>query len=145
MPLDWLDHYTIRAQDLQTTRDFYVRVLGLAEGHRPQFDFPGHWLYCGERAVVHLVGVDPLDKDGLRRFLGDRQPAHSTGGGAVDHVAFRATDLHATRERLKTQGVAFRERTIPDLDLHLLFIADPDGVTIELNYSAGEALATNHA
>ena len=58
MALDRLDHYSIRTTDLDTTRDFYVEVLGLSEGYRPTFDFPGHWLYCGERAVVHLIAGD---------------------------------------------------------------------------------------
>jgi len=35
-------------------------------------------------------------------------------------------------------GTLFRERTVPDLGLHQLFIDDPNGVTIELNYPASE-------
>ena len=73
MALDRLDHYSIRTTDLDTTRNFYVEVLGLAEGYRPSFDFPGHWLYCGERAVVHLIGIDPDDGQGLVDFLSVRE------------------------------------------------------------------------
>ena len=145
MPLDRLDHYTIRTPHLKPTRHFYVDVLGLADGHRPPFDFPGHWLYCNDRAVVHLVGVDLTDKGGLVHFLGDRAPANLSGGGAVDHIAFRASGLRTMRDHLNAQRIVYRERTIPTLDLHLLFIEDPNGVTIELNYAAREALATDGA
>ena len=138
MALDRLDHYSIRTTDLDTTRNFYVEVLGLAEGYRPSFDFPGHWLYCGERAVVHLIGIDPDGGQGLVDFLGDRSADNSSGAGALDHIAFRATDLAGLKTKLETRDIECRERTIPDLDLHLVFIEDPNGITIELNYVATE-------
>jgi hypothetical protein len=34
--------------------------------------------------------------------------------------------------------VPYRERTVPGLGLHQLFIEDPSGITIELNYPADE-------
>ena len=42
MTLKGLDHYTILVADPTATRDFYVDVLGWAEGPRPPFDFSGH-------------------------------------------------------------------------------------------------------
>ena len=141
MALDRLDHYSIRTTDLGVTRDFYVDVLGLDEGYRPHFDFPGHWLYCGERAVVHLIGIDPNDEQGLADFLGNRDVDSLSGAGALDHIAFRATDLPSLKRRLNTRSIDCRERTIPELDLHLVFIEDPNGITIELNYVAAEASA----
>jgi len=58
MALEALDHYTIHCADMIVTRDFYRDVLGLSEGFRPQLGFAGHWLYCGDKAVVHLLGAD---------------------------------------------------------------------------------------
>lgn len=60
MTVKGLDHFNIRAHDLDGMRDFFVDVIGLSEGDRPSFEFPGHWLYGaeGSGAVVHLVGVD---------------------------------------------------------------------------------------
>ena len=41
MPVEMLEHYTIRCASLETTRDFYRDVLGLAVGDRPNFPFKG--------------------------------------------------------------------------------------------------------
>ena len=67
-----------------------------------------------------------------------RSADNSSGTGALDHIAFRATDLAGFKTKLETRDIECRERTIPDLDLHLVFIEDPNGITIELNYVATE-------
>ncbi len=48
-----LDHINIRCRDLAATRDFLVAVLGLEDGFRPPFDFPGNWLYLDGRPIIH--------------------------------------------------------------------------------------------
>ncbi len=121
MILTRLDHYTIAAADLAATRDFYVGVLGLVEGERPPFSFPGHWLYCGDHPVVHLVG-------------GERAQGAGTGGGAVDHVAFAGRDIEAMRERLRGIGMDYQERTVPGIGQRQIFLHDPNGIRIELNF-----------
>jgi hypothetical protein len=40
--------------------------------------------------------------------------------------------------RLQDSNLPYRERTVPGLGLHQLFIEDPSGITIELNYPADE-------
>ena len=147
MRVQRLDHYSIRTTDLEATRRFYTEVVGLSVGPRPDFPFPGLWLYTSEEemranhAVVHVVGIDPDDPQGLVQYLGDRDTTSLEGGGAVDHVAFWCTDLAAFRDRLGGTGLAFRERTVPTLNLHQVFLEDPSGVTLELNFSAGELAA----
>lgn len=142
-----LNHFSIRTLDLAATQRFYERVLGLTVGPRPNFPFPGLWMYRGghdsyTNAVVHIIGMDPNDPEGLKRYLGDRDVSSLRGSGAVDHVAFFATGLAAMREHLRSLGVAARERTVPDLGLHQVFLDDPNGVVIELNYPAAEEAAT---
>jgi catechol 2,3-dioxygenase-like lactoylglutathione lyase family enzyme len=141
-----LNHFSIRTLDLDATRDFYERVLGLTVGPRPPFPFPGLWLYRGDHgeytnAVVHVIGIDRNDPEGLRKYLGDRDEQSLKGTGALDHVAFFATDLPGMLEHLKHVGVAPRERTVPALGLHQLFLDDPNGVVVELNYPASEHAA----
>ena len=139
-----LNHYSIRTFDMDASRDFYADVVGLEVGPRPAFPFPGHWMYAGDtalpsNAVVHIIGMDRNDAEGLKRYLGDRDPGSLQGSGAVDHVAFFATGLAAMRRKLVGLGVAARERSVPGLGLHQLFVTDPNGVVIELNYPAAEA------
>ena len=61
MPITRLDHYSIRTTKLEETRRFYAEVMGFEVGPRPEFKFPGVWLYQGGVAVVHVVGIDPND------------------------------------------------------------------------------------
>ena len=141
-----LNHYSVRTLDLPASRHFYETVLGLTAGPRPDFPFPGHWMYRGDHAdianaAVHLIGIAPGDADGLKRYLGDRDPGSLKGSGAVDHIAFFADGLAAMLAHLRRLGVPFRERTVPNIGLHQLFLSDPDGVVIELNFPAAEQTA----
>lgn len=123
MPIETLDHYSVRTVDVETTRSFYQDVIGLRDGPRPDFPFPGAWLYAGEHAVVHIIGIQ---KTGPRDARADT--------GSLDHVAFAASDLPAMRKNLAARQIEFRERKVPGLDITQLFIVDPNGVTIELNF-----------
>ena len=141
-----LNHISIRTADLDASRRFYADVLGLSVGPRPDFPFPGLWMYRGDHgdvanAVVHLIGIDRSDPDGLKKYLGDRDEAALAGSGAVDHIAFFADGLSAMLAHLKQQNVAYRERTVPSIGLHQLFVEDPCGIVIELNYAATEKSA----
>ena len=141
-----LNHYSIRTTDLDASRRFYVGVLGLSVGPRPEFPFPGLWMYRGDHgdmanAVVHIIGIDLANPQGLKQYLGDRTEASLAGSGAVDHIAFYADGLAAMLAHLQAQGVPFRERSVPSVGLHQLFLDDPCGVMIELNYPAAEKAA----
>ena len=123
MAVERLDHYTIRTADLDATRCFYTEVLGLSVGPRPAFTFPGLWLYGGIHALVHVVGVEPA---GVARA--------DDGTGRLDHVAFMGSDVKTMRERFRASGVPFQERIVPTLNLEQLFVRDPNGIKVELNF-----------
>ena len=44
MRITHIDHFNISLKHaaLETIRDFYVNVIGLTEGARPNFNFPGY-------------------------------------------------------------------------------------------------------
>jgi catechol 2,3-dioxygenase-like lactoylglutathione lyase family enzyme len=132
--LNRLDHYSVRTTDVAGTRSFYEDMLGLVSGPRPEFPFPGAWLYHGEQAVVHIVGIDPNDSSGLKEYLGDRALGSAEGSGNFDHIAFTADDLAGMRARLKEKGANFRERSVPGMSLEQIFLTDPNGIVIELNF-----------
>jgi catechol 2,3-dioxygenase-like lactoylglutathione lyase family enzyme len=118
MPVDALQHVNIHARDLERSRDFYERCIGLRVGARPPVASVGYWLYLGDTPVIHLVA------DG----------GAAPGSGAVDHIAFRGIDLEGTRSELRAAGLAFREAVIPRDNTVQMFVHDPDGVRIELNF-----------
>lgn len=142
MPLS-LNHFSVRTLDLEATKHFYVNVLGLQVGPRPDFPFPGYWLYQGptdvyQNAAVHIIGIDKDDASGLTNYLGDRDPTQLQGSGALDHVAFFATGLADMMSRLKHCNIEPRQRDVPGIGLHQLFLDDPNGIVIELNYPYDE-------
>ena len=141
-----LNHYSVRTTDLEASRHFYADVLGLTVGPRPDFPFPGLWMYRGDHAevanaVVHLIGIDRDDPNGLKQYLGDRDVSALKGSGALDHIAFFADGLAGMLAHLRALAVVFRERTVPSIGLHQLFLDDPCGIGIEMNYAASEKAA----
>lgn len=140
-----INHFSIRTTDLEASRRFYADVLGLTVGPRPAFPFPGLWMYRGDHgdvanAVVHIIGTDRTEEKGLDGYLGERdETLHGTG--TIDHVAFFADGLSTMLAHLQSSGVEFRQRTVPSIGLHQVFLDDPNGVVIELNYPATEVAA----
>lgn len=139
MPLSRLDHYSIRTTELAATEAFYTGILGLTVGPRPSFNFPGVWLYQGGIAVVHVVGIDPNDPSGLKEYLGDKGMDGAKGTGTIDHIAFLGSDVEAMRERFRAAGVPYRDRFVASLNLAQVFVEDPNGVTIEMNFPQAAA------
>ena len=75
-----LNHFSIRSSDLAACERFYVGVLGMTVGPRPDFPFPGLWIYRGDHAdpanaVVHIIGKDLAAPAGLDNYLGERDDA----------------------------------------------------------------------
>lgn len=133
-----LIHYAVRARDLEASRRFYEGILQLRAGFRPPFAFPGVWLYLGEDeadlGVVHLIGGGA--PEALGDYLGDRPGGAGDGTGGLDHIAFLAEDWPAFRARCDAAEVAYVERAVPALGLRQVFLTDPSGVTVELNFAA---------
>ena len=132
MPITELNHYLLVAKDLEKTRKFYEKVLGLELAERPDFGFPGYWLKTGEAICVHLASQDP---NKIRdQFLLKKHPRGTRGSGSVDHIAFLAKDPEEVRQRIRKSKVEMHFRSFPDAKLFQIFLNDPDDVTIELNF-----------
>jgi catechol 2,3-dioxygenase-like lactoylglutathione lyase family enzyme len=120
MPLKALEHVNIRTPDVEALANFYCDVLGLVRGPRPAFDFPGAWLYLGDRQVVHLVGV----------------PAESrpTGTLRLEHFAFSADDIEALLAILQLREIPFRVGMPPGFPLRQVSFCDPDGNRLHVDF-----------
>lgn len=134
MPLGVLQHFTIEPSDLERTKNFYCDVLGLEDGDRPPLGFPGYWLYSGGVATVHLLG-ERKPREGIV-VRGTEKKFDDTG--RFDHIAFAATDLAGVRARLQKHNVKYREQIVPRTGAGQIFLYDPDGVGVELNFDPEE-------
>lgn len=126
MKLGALDHINVRTRNLDKMIDWYGRILGMTEGRRPGFDFPGAWMYVGDKPYLHLVGVDrslPAHQDDLR----------------LEHFALSATGLAGFLELLKAERVDYKLSKVPDFPIVQVNIWDPDGNHIHIDFHENEA------
>jgi catechol 2,3-dioxygenase-like lactoylglutathione lyase family enzyme len=131
MSVTEMEHVLVLSDDIETTCEFYCTVIGLRAGARPPLEFPGYWLYVGDRACLHVAERAAYRAHAAHVGL---SVAKDPGGpGPVDHIAFNATDYNAVSERLERAGVAAVRNTVPDGGPRQLFVEAPDGVRIEIN------------
>ena len=102
-------------------RDFYCDVVGLSEGFRPAFERFGCWLYIGNKDVVHLITPKEDDSRSLQK-------------SSYDHVAFKTGDYVGVLKKLKSLNIPFEEKPIPGTTAHQIFLHDPAGNRVELNF-----------
>lgn len=138
MPLHHLEHFLIQTADLEGTRDWYVNVLGMRVGPSPDFKFPVVWLYIGDTDVLHLTAGGKNVSENRKAYLG-QQSEETYGSGVLDHVAFRCSGLREMMANLQNHGVKFHQRMVNDQGLFQLFMLDPNGVKVELNFANSEA------
>jgi catechol 2,3-dioxygenase-like lactoylglutathione lyase family enzyme len=129
MSVGVLDHYNVSTRKLKETVQFYEDVLGLSNGPRPPFDFPGAWLYSEGQPVLHLNDISQTDRE---------QRADS---GVIDHVAFGSRGFEAMQQHLAGKGVPYRVNIVPNSTRRQIFLRDPNNVEIELNYDTKNEVA----
>jgi catechol 2,3-dioxygenase-like lactoylglutathione lyase family enzyme len=123
MPVTGMNHFTVLAEDLPRTLAFYVGLLGFREGPRPPLGFPGAWLYVAEQPVLHVIAGRSLP---------------SPTAGVLDHMAFSAAGLRDLAARLSAAGHSMVLRRQPETGIWQLFVTDPNGARVELDFDAAE-------
>lgn len=126
MPIERLDHVNVRTAQLDVMIDWYADVLGLRQGARPPFPFEGAWMYAGDRAAVHLVGIDGGPGTGSEVAL------------KLEHFAFAASGLADFEALLNARGDTYKRSEIPAIKTVQVNIWDPDGNHIHVDFPADE-------
>ncbi len=126
MQIKKLDHVNVRTTQLDEMISWYTNVLGLRSGVRPNFSFPGAWMYAGDSAVVHLVGIDEPPATGSEVAL------------KLEHFALSATDLASFESRLRATGEKFTRNDLPEVNLVQINLWDPDANHIHIDFQADE-------
>jgi lactoylglutathione lyase len=114
-----LDHTMIRVFDQEKTLDFYTRILGMKILRQNE--------YPDGRFTNTFVGWDQQEPYDM--------------GNAWGHFALKVSDVYATAEYLKSEGVEFvREPGPMNAGTRIIaFFKDPNGYVIELNEPLGNA------
>ena len=131
MSVGAMEHVLLLCDDIEQTRDFYCRVIGLRVGERPPLQFPGFWLYAGPTPCLHIAERAAYLTHAESLGLG--VPDGPVGAGPVDHIAFSASDYDEISARLDANGVPAVRNTVPGGGPRRFFIEDPNGMRIEIN------------
>ena len=126
MPATSMNHFTVLTDDVAKTVSFYDALLGLRPGPRPDFDFPGAWLYAGDTPILHVVGG---------------RPRSELKAGVIDHMAFTGRDLPATLATLKARDMQYSCRRQVSSGTWQVFFLDPNGARVELDFDRNESEA----
>ena len=117
-----IHHISLSVTDLEQSKHFYGKILGLEEINRPNFDFPGAWYKIGD-PQLHLIVFQ--DSETLR----NNQKVETKDG----HFAIRVHDYHQTLAYLKDKGVQVTENPNSKSGFAQIFCTDPDNNLIEFN------------
>ena len=123
MAISDMNHFTVLTHDLAATRHFYIDILGLNDGYRPDLGFPGAWLYVGDQAILHVIAGRPVPDP----------PA-----GVLDHMAFSAVNLPSVVATLKANNIEYNLRKQNGSGVWQLFCYDPSGARVELDFAGTE-------
>ena len=128
MPATELHHLAIKTGDVDASVEFYNEVIGSHSVKRPNFNFPGAWLQFGE-TMIHLYGGDAAK---------NVEGSHDHGSAAIDHIALSAHGFDEMRGICEARDLDWRQFDIPSFNLWQLFVHDPSGVLVELNFDTAK-------
>ncbi|MGD9721932.1 MAG: VOC family protein [Pirellulales bacterium] len=119
LPITAVNHLGRISKRIDESRAFYRDVLGFREVVRPNFNFPGAWLY-NYGIMIHLI---------YNEAAGDPQGEIQT---RYDHLALNTNDLACAEKLLDEHGVAYRKNVL-DNGVVQIFCRDPDGHHVEIS------------
>lgn len=131
MPVLAFDHVNIRTMDVPGTLAFFRDVLAMKTcpfPGRSDMETAGWVLGPDDVALLHV------NHGGEQYPTDEVSPWSPGGGGAVHHVALNCADYDATRKRLVEHNLDFVENDVPQINLRQLFVQEPNGIYIELNF-----------
>lgn len=121
-----LEHVNVRTAKLDAMIAWYKRILDMDTGPRPDFDFPGAWLYADGSPFIHLVGVAA-------------EPSDPQEDLKVEHFAFSARGLGALLARAEAAGEKTGLRRVPGFPIVQVNLWDPDGNHLHIDFDVAEA------
>lgn len=126
------DHVSLRAKNIEEMKDFLLELLGLEVGFRPNFSFPGYWLYSEgvEKALIHMYNEDAsFYKEDL---IEENFNEESTGKNIVNHICFYSDNYEEIMERISKLNADYSINYVPDLPIEQIFVRAPENLIIEI-------------
>ncbi|MGC2034431.1 MAG: VOC family protein [Thermoplasmata archaeon] len=111
----------IRVRNLDRARRFYCDGLGLKFVRSGRMSAGGMWEELRDPDSGHVLELN---------FYPDNPPYRE--GDELDHLGFEVKRLDETVQRLEGLGARLRIPAFVEGGVRLAFLADPDGIWIEL-------------
>ena len=124
MSVQGMNHFTVLSDDLEVTKKFYCDLLGFEVGARPNFQFPGYWLWVGDQPILHVIHRDHLNE---------------VRAGVIDHIAFSSSGLKGTLAKLDRNAIPYSVSRQVETGIWQVFFHDPNGAKVELDFAAAES------
>lgn len=129
MAVEALDHFNIVTSDLDRAEQFYRDLLALDSRPAPPplTHETARWMFdAAGRPILHLNGLNAP-----RVFDREMTPGAT---GALHHIALRCEGHDALLGRVAELGLDHRTNAVKAAGLRQIFVHDPDGVLLELNF-----------
>lgn len=127
MQVQGLNHINIITGDLDGTIAFYDAVLDMKPQSMPVpiEGFRGSWITdANGHPIVHVQDHNPARHGELKTGL----------NGALDHIALTCRGFEDIQKRCDALGIPYRVSDRQYSTLRQVFVTDPNGVVLELNF-----------
>lgn len=141
-------HFSFTVSEIERSKDFYGRIIGLELVHELHHDHPYTSKQTGFQNADLLVvafripGVQPASSTHVLELVQYRNPTGDhidtrTNNVGTAHLAFSVEDIDHEYKRLRDHGVAFRSPPVlieagANRGGYTAYFHDPDLITLEL-------------
>jgi catechol 2,3-dioxygenase-like lactoylglutathione lyase family enzyme len=121
----YLDYAGVRVRHLDRALTFYTEALGLLELRRGTMEHGGVWVLLEDRVSRQRLELNWYPE-------GTKYATPYAAGEELDHLGIRSADPERTVRELVAAGAREVDRIVEDGQLVAAFLADPDGITLEV-------------
>ncbi len=141
-------HFSFTVDDIEKSKDFYGRILGLELVHEMRHNHPYTSKQVGFDnadllvAAYRIFSLKPQSSSHVLELIEYRNPRGaridtSTNNTGAAHMAFVTDDIIADYERLKSEGVEFRSAPVAieagvNKGGYTVYFRDCNGITLEM-------------
>ncbi|MGI8826456.1 MAG: VOC family protein [Chloroflexota bacterium] len=141
-------HFSFTVDNIEESKDFYTRVLGLELVHEGRFDQPYTSRQVGYEnadllaAAFRLPGKEPEASTHVLELIEYRNPKGTkidtrTINPGTAHIAFAVDDIFAEYDRMRKLDVRFKSEPVaieagPNRGGYTVYFLDCNGITLEM-------------
>lgn len=122
-----IDHVNIRTARLSESAHFYERLLDLRPSEPPGISgIEAIWMLDETGYPIIHLNAPPADEP---------HRADDADTGRLHHVAFDCVGHETIMARLEAMGLDHKSNLVESIGLRQIFVIDPNGLRLELNFS----------